>query len=586
MTSVVLQMPIIVPFQFREETFQCTAISIPSKPVSKMTIIIIIVSINAFKLSTSFLCTQEKSKEMDIMNIYTQRIRNAGKTQLNASPLVDTSDAVEVPAINNQASQTALSCPPSKDVCLHEKSELKMASSQTESVGKDVSEVAKCVNVSTQTKELSLLPLAKTGAATAAKAEKGKSKVPSQVAHTQNPKCTPSSVQQPQDLAESSGNGREIDAEKSKQKLIQKLRELDSQKAAPGSKPVPNVKSSGSLPSNVTSASQAFPTQHVHISGVPANMDAKLLPNTATNSNYLQQSNAADNTLQQNAVAQEKKQLLLAKLMAIDEGSDPSHMSSSARGAQKQPSTGSTNDSSSSSTMKQPSAESKTVGEDKNKVGSSLSSLGSWPEVVENMHHGRPAHARESDPFGSKFHQSRKTLGKGKSGPSSSGEKGNFGTRLRSSETNEHQSDGNKLRSQEQVAGSSSVQKVDMKRDSSSTNLRQTQREMASFGYTTSNSNVSVSHSRSGGTAELFSSPSSEIRKTTRFDHFPSWQAHDQPQMQPVFGEGSAIAPTLSENSLLPRRMKAKPAAVTGHDVMPGAISYVSEPDDLEEIVL
>ena len=33
---------------------------------------------------------------------------------------------------------------------------------------------------------------------------------------------------------------------------------------------------------------------------------------------------------------------------------------------------------------------------------SSTSSASSWPEVVENMHHGRPAHSSDGDPFGAR----------------------------------------------------------------------------------------------------------------------------------------------------------------------------------------
>ena len=390
---------------------------------------------------------------MEVMNIYTQRIpRSLPRPSPPPTP--------PLPRVTHQSSQTTISCPPFKSVSMKHRSQVKTAASQTE-----VASLSHRTDSSTQTAAPEIKPVAATNTPsmsiihTEAKGEKPTLQIEKTgVVHGVGEKSTT------------------IEAQRSKEELLQRLRLLDRQKTAPASNPL----SPSTVHTSAPPTSQPPPPAIPHSEPPPTEVDTR---------------------------EQERKRLLLAKLMAIDEGGNPNHMKSvpqqNTRGANS-------------------------VGTPANK-GSSNASLNSWPDVVENMHQGRPAHASEEDPFGS---QSRLSGG-GREG----GRRGGSGVRERGLENTFLTEPGKAL----------------------------TQGEERKTGY-----NPSFG------------------RRATRPNYTDSTPNHKpHPPLAEVITTEHFIpeaSPSISRGGLLPRRPKVDTTAMRSHDVMPGAV--ISEPDDIEELVL
>ena len=281
----------------------------------------------------------------------------------------------------------------------------------------------------------------------------------------------------------------EVVTQRSRQELLQKLRQLDSQKTAPASNPLAPPSVAMATINPLSPASVAMMGQ-----AVTRNTESQ---NVATSPGP---SKSGENS----SGEQERKRLLLAKLMAIDEGSNPNHIKITP--PQRQ------------------SGSQRTLGLNR---GSS-SSLTSWPEVVENMHHGRPAHASEEDPFGSRARLSGWRRGGGGVGRGSSGVR---------------------VREEQNVFVTEPVQ-------------RQTEKPQDEGSY-----------------KPLFG------RRAAHTDSAPQHKPHPPP----IEGSGasehsSGPTPSISRGGLLPRRPKADAAIMKSNDVMLGAV--IAEPDDLEELVL
>lgn len=441
---------------------------------------------------------QEKTKEMNVLNIYTQRIpRNPAKPlPLSPQPLTP----VAVPSVAHQASQTSLSCPPFKTVSMQHRSQLKAASSQT-----DMVKASHCMDTATQTPhEKDSVPAAPAdNTAVEQSPTQNTAKIPPAVGGAMSSETAANHVQ----------------AQESKHVLIQKLRELDSQKSAPGCDPVAPVQTSGFATVVTTTTTQPPPLQPIVVStALP--LDTNPPVSVA-------------------AQEQEKKQLLLAKLMAIDEGSDPNFVATTPKSSQKQP----------------PPLETKPINSHTgSKITSSGSSITSWHEVIENMHHGKPAYASEDDPFGSRtrLNCTKKTLAKGKVAVEDVRGRRSTGVRGQATFMTETSEPISSAVEDKWKLGESRVQAG---RDGSD--------YKPSFGRRATNAEPKPNVPR--GQAE---DHTHLPRDTIATEHL-------------VFGESAGMA---GRGGLLPRRPKAEPAAMRSDDVMPGAI--VSEPDDLEELVL
>ena len=304
-----------------------------------------------------------------------------------------------------------------------------------------------------------------------------------------------------------------VEEQRSKQMLLQRLRELDGQKTAPSSNPMPAVQTSGTTTAPPPAVAITH-THHAHTAPVPA----EIKPSVS-------QSEAAD------VCERERKQLLLAKLMAIDEGNDPNHAKPTPQNSQRH----------ASSRVQEVSNSPHGIAANQ----SSTCSLSPWPEVIENMHNGRPAHASENDPFGSRSRlSSLKRGGRGGRGVGSAKEEGGISAELFPKPVpGRWEMEGEKTPPNQQLG-------------------RKDDHYKPSFGR----------------------------RAHTNSDQ-PQSDSHPlQPSLTPA-GEKKSPDPhslppsvTTSRGGLLSRRPKADATAMRSHDVMPGAV--ISEPDDLEELVL
>ena len=315
-----------------------------------------------------------------MLNIYTQRIPRTAAKPLPPSPPPLTA------TVTHQSSQTTLSCPPFKTVSMQHRSQLRVAASQT-----DVLPSVRSMDNATQTGSTYLTPEAHNAATTGLITESTNATSAAPVSLTSTTTAvnvkqtaavsTPFENNEVQHSkpANKTGNSAIVlenanaDSEEDviakqtpKHTLLQRLRDLDGQKTAPGSSPMTPVQTSG------TATTVASTQQPPALSGVT--------PPVVKRSELQEEADVRE---------RERKQLLLAKLMAIDEGSDPNNTLQSSHEQPPPPvpklrGNGATN----------------SHGIATNK--SSSSSVSSWPEVVENMHQGRPAHASEDDPFGSR----------------------------------------------------------------------------------------------------------------------------------------------------------------------------------------
>ena len=284
---------------------------------------------------------QEKTREMEVMNIYTQRIpRSLPRASSPPPPL---------PRVTHQSSQTTLSCPPFKSVSMQHRSQVKTATSQTD-MGTGSPHRA---DSSTQTETKQAKPVVE---------------LPTVHQVPMNTFSTESKREKATEKAGAGGGKDEkalMEAQRSKDELLQRLRELDGQKTAPASNPLSPATISSSVASKSRPANPTPPSvpQPVVSEPPPAELAAR---------------------------EQERKRLLLAKLMAIDEGGNPNNV------------------------PQQSTRVANSLVTPANKGSSS--SLNSWPEVVENMHQGRPAHASEDDPFGSRSRMSGRRRERGLEG--------------------------------------------------------------------------------------------------------------------------------------------------------------------------
>lgn len=431
---------------------------------------------------------------MDVLNIYTQRIpRNTVKALQPSPPPILTQPPLPA-VITHQSSQTAISCPPFKTVSMQHRSQMRAASSQTEVVRQSES-----VETATQTAD-NLPPLVPT--------------LPATIPHTTADVKTEAVVNTVQVPADSySGGSGGAEEQRSKHVLLQRLRELDGQTPAPSSKPIPPVKTTGAASALAVATTL---THHTPTAPLPSGVNSSMSHSEATDS----AANAASE--------RGRRQLLLARLMAIDEGNNPEHVKSTPQNPQRH-----------ASPRGQEVANSP-HGITANKTSSS--SLSSWPEVIENMHHGRPAYASEHDPFGSKSRLS--SLKRGDRGGRRETRGGGSGKERR-------------------VISDLVPQPVPGRWGLDGERTPPTDQQLAK--------------------KDNQYKPSFGRRAHTRSDQPPN---DPHPPQERKSSDSSLLSPSIStgRGGLLPRRPKADAGAMRSHDVMPGAV--VSEPDDLEELVL
>ena len=321
-----------------------------------------------------FVPLQDKEREMDVLNIYTQRL---GK---NMPPRIAT--RTQAPVTDSVASQTTMSCPPSKNVLLQTKPGLKTSGSQTDlplpeppvSVTAASTQTDMAASPKVEKKEVShpppalapqVQPVPKPVAALG-----GGSTVP-----VDGPKVRSmppnAGAEEPQESIQ-----QKVEEQK-KMDLIATLKAMDAQKDPPASQPVPSV----------AVKSTAQPTANVTVGG------ERVIEKTTKQAANSQQPTASQKTGEGDAEEEaKKKKLLLAKLMAIDDGSDPSKVTMSKMDVSK---------------GSRPSPKHSAGGH------KSTTSIQSWPETVENMYNGKPAFAKDDDPFGSRHSSGRKDAGKG-----------------------------------------------------------------------------------------------------------------------------------------------------------------------------
>ena len=430
------------------------------------------------------------------MNIYTQRIPRTTVTK----PLSPTPP----PSINHQSSQTTLSCSPFKAVSLQRRSQLKATSSQTEAVN----------------------PIPKTDSSTQTSNHGNQATIATATTPSLDiPVSSVRGVREPEPTDEKEINSTSLqsngieEAERSKQTLLQKLRELDVQTSAPSSKPL-------------TSSPSIGPTRQSHVTVSPP---PTVATNLLTNKPSMTQHDVAGEE-------HERKKLLLAKLMAIDEGSDPNQLKT-------------VTPQQTSSQKPLPHQVEPRIQQvvSTNRISankSSTSSTSSWSEVIDNMHHGRPAHASDEDPFGSR-------------------------SRLNSlKKTKTKQGDGVSVREKIFITESS----IDTRQGLP---IQQAELEEEDRDGDGDGDGDGGDYKPSFGRRAQRQSVDQSIIRPTNTQPHPPWL-----QQPPADNKTTNTHPRLisSSSQLLPRRPKADTTAMRSNDVMPGAI--ISDPDDLEELVL
>lgn len=317
---------------------------------------------------------------MDVLNIYSQRL---GK---NMPPRLAT--RLQAPETDTCASQTELTCPPSKSVSLQTKLGLKTSASQTDfpSPKPPPVKTASLVVAATQTDivaspkndnfQVLNAPLAGGSGPQQQQQPISKSvEVETAVkAPSDGPKLMAQSppVPKPSPMQVSGGTSGEKATELEEQKkreLLVTLKAMDAQKDPPASQPI----------TSTAIKSTAQPTSNVLVGGErpPVGKLTKLSTQPPTTSQPVKIDNDEE---------AKKKKLLLAKLMAIDEGNNPNKVTMSKMDVNKA----------------QPPTKHPTSGRQ------STTSIQSWPETVENMYQGKPAFATEDDPFGSRHTSGKK----------------------------------------------------------------------------------------------------------------------------------------------------------------------------------
>lgn len=300
---------------------------------------------------------------MDVLNIYSQRL---GK---NMPQRIAT--RLQAPITESIGSQTELTCPPAKNVSLQTKHGLKTSSSQT-----DFPLAKPPISVVTVTTQTDIVASPKNDNLEASNTHQNAVKVttiqqpiskPAEAVERVMKVPTPESMKVPTPP-------KPVDPdleEQKKRELLATLKAMDAQRDPPASQPIATA--------STTVKSTAQPT-----SNVPVGVGERLLAGKMTKQSPapLPQQPKANESDEEEAI---KKKLLLAKLMAIDEGGDPNKVTMSKMDVSK----GRPSPKHSASTNK------------------STTSIQSWPETVENMYNGKPAFATEEDPFGSRHHSTK-----------------------------------------------------------------------------------------------------------------------------------------------------------------------------------
>ena len=346
------------------------------------------------------------------MNIYSQRI---ARNMPHGLPR---------PSLLNTHSQTSFSCPPFKSVSLQTRPRISHASSQTElarhrltistqtdqkegvwsGVGPGEEGGAQASGGKAATRGVDSSPAsipapapgifptstdpllmpsprqpgpASRGVTTSSPAHKNMAPTDASPAMLQpSPVAKPSGAR-PGDGVRQDGTDDQEERNK-KDTLLARLRALDGHKVPPASQTVSIATAATTAPAP-KSLAEATPTSTTTAAKWPPGV----APPTGPTHHPSTKSGEGVKAGEGEDEAECKKRLLLAKLLAIDTGGaaeSPGHAPTSGRkaGVKKSGNAGSGPGS-----------------------ASSRASVSSWPDSVENMHHGRPALASQGDPFGS-----------------------------------------------------------------------------------------------------------------------------------------------------------------------------------------
>ena len=308
---------------------------------------------------------------MDVLNIYTQRL---GK---NMPPRIST--RLQAPMTESIASQTELSCPPAKNVSLQTKMGLKSSASQTEYFPPPKPPVS----IATATTQTDIVDSPKNGNLEVSNTPQACRSGPQQpvieksmederavnaVTPSGGPKSQTGTPPKPSAVA--SGEDKMDVEEQKKRELLATLKAMDAQRGPPASQPIASstIKSMAQSTSNVTVGAE-----RPAVTGKVTKDPVQPQPEGGRESDKDEA---------------KKKKLLLAKLMAIDDGHDPNKVTMSKMDISKA----------------HPSPKHSANGH------KSTTSIQSWPETVENMYHGKPAFAADGDPFGTRHSSGKRAM--------------------------------------------------------------------------------------------------------------------------------------------------------------------------------
>ena len=471
-------------------------------------------------------------KEMDVMNIYSQRL---GRNTLNTS-MRSQIDTPPPPLSTDDAySQTDLTCPPNKNVSMQTKPTLKSSGSQT----------APSKALQTRTTQTDIAPVDRT-------------RVPSpptksSPAHTIQRQPTPppplkqkeviSSPAQPTKQLVRSPPPPEpshiVDEEQQRKNLLlSRLRALDSQKGPPASQPLTTVpvKTTTESQSSQPTATASQTTDERAITRSPPVAITKSPP-------------VAQMTTQQEEA--KKKKLLLAKLMAIDDGADPQKVTESKLNVASNPAPQPTKDLSAHSS----------------------NSLQLWQaDTVDNLHKGKPAFFTDDDPFGSRHSSGKRSNGTLKANSGTKTSTVNDTTNILNSELGYKPTFGRRARGADPGPASSLF----------SGGTKDTNPVSSSVSKGTPNRSPIFSNGLDSDSKETVGLLDSEASSKPAGRDYP-WEKrvnlHDNNQQQGPGNQNMVFGP-MAKAPLLPLRPKAEANRV---DILPGGLA---EPDDLEELVL
>ena len=567
------------------------------------------------------------------MNIYSQR-----KQKSMPRPL----PKEQPPPTSTSESQTELSCPPFKAVSLQTKPQFKTVSSQTslETPSPHRQPTKKLVPAGTQTEISTGIEEADSSSSrgvhvgadkTSGASVKESRQLISETLQPRKEAYSPDSrarIVATELTARSNetdkgklatlasnqkddGSKEAVDEERQKKDLLlARLRALDGQKGPPGSEPVRvgGLVKSSAEPTTNEPVDLSRPGAVAPTGGSGTNKPAATA--TVQRQATLKRGNAVvtpggDGS---SAEAEAKKKLLLAKLMAIDEGKDPSKAVANQQDSTKEPS--------------KPDA----------KLTSSAthsdSSLMSWPDKIENMYQGKPAYASDGDPFGSRHSlsatkESAKADSSAVTTESRKEAKPKFGRRQPSQKPAASSKldllGGGPVKKSEFQAGAEkkpSSYKPSLVRRRAGNAASNPARNGTIFGgldlETESNDTVTSKRATTGEFNTNTASDSHPIAGRSR--DYP-WETRVDISLKPsepvlsslksnkksgvtsmakgplssaaqIFsgGLGSGHTSAAGSRPLLPLRPKAEPVAVSSFDPMPGSV--IGEPDDIEEIVL